>query len=176
MSKLILNGSVAAVFLHIVSYLVAYRGEIIFYVDMTCNNLDQCLSDKGYLPDGLVAFIQVHNILNDYNSQLFYLKNGLAYADFELSYLFRYYNFVVLDLSLDNSFLVIPFYNTARIDIGFSSTALDVDNGGCVEELISIEYDNTPTWITFSWAETGLYTGAISLIVNGEIIKESNIL
>ncbi len=113
--------------------------------------------------------------INDYNSQLFYLKNGLAYADFELSYLFRYYNFVVLDLSLDNSFLVIPFYNTARIDIGFSSTALDVDNGGCVEELISIEYDNTPTWITFSWAETGLYTGAISLIVNGEIIKEVNI-
>ncbi|WP_458455812.1 hypothetical protein [Methanobrevibacter sp.] len=137
---------------------------------MTYNNLNQCLSYKGYIPDGLDANISISNIYGEVKYSLTYLKNGKTFADFELSNFFRNLNII-----FDHQQFIFSDIYSAKIDVNCLSSAWNIDKNCTVEERISVYFDENPSWITISWAETGLYTGVIYLIINGEVVKEVNI-
>lgn len=75
----------------------------------------------------------------------------------------------------DNEKIVNTFNKNATIDITLFSSAWDVENNYFVNKTYHIPFSNNASWITFSWGETGLYSGKIYMIVNGEIIDEINI-
>ena len=146
-----------------------------FYVDMTYNNKGECLSYKGFLPDGLEVFIACFNSnLNSINN-ISYLKDGLGFVDFELSDLFNNVNFIYVYARMDYSNLTYTFNKRANIDIAVSSSAWDIDTNYFVNYYTNINFTEDTYWITVSWSETGLYTGVINIIVNGEIIESINI-
>lgn len=75
----------------------------------------------------------------------------------------------------DNEKIVNTFNKNATIDITLFSSAWDVENNYFVNKTYHIPFSNNASWITFSWGETGVYSGKIYMIVNGEIIDEINI-
>ncbi|WP_407453259.1 chitobiase/beta-hexosaminidase C-terminal domain-containing protein [Methanobrevibacter sp.] len=146
-----------------------------FYVDMTYNNLDECLSYKGFIPDNLEVLIVCFNSNMDYMYNISYLKDGLGFVSFELSDLFNNEDFIYVYGSIDYSNLTYTFNKRATIDIAVSSSAWDMDMNYFVKYYTNVDFVNDTYWITVSWSETGLYTGVIDIIVNGEIIESINI-
>lgn len=146
-----------------------------FYLDMTYNNLGQQLSNKGYLPDGLEAFIYCFNAGTDYTLNISYLKNGKAFVDFKLISLFINYDNIYVVCHFDNDNVSDSFSKKSSIDISLFSSAMDVNTEGFVNYTTSIEFTDNIYWITVSWSETTLYSSIINLIINGEIIHSFNI-
>lgn len=146
-----------------------------FYVDLTYNNLGNKLSSLGYIPDNLESFISVFNVDGNKKFNTTYLKDGKAFVDFELSSLFANHDHISVMAIFDNEKIVNTFNKNATIDITLFSSAWDVENNYFVNKTYHIPFSNNASWITFSWGETGLYSGKIYMIVNGEIIDEINI-
>ena len=146
-----------------------------FYIDLTYNNLGKKLSSQGYIPDNIESFISVFNIIGDKKANSSYLKDGKAFVDFELNDLFKNQDNIGVMAFFDNEKIVKTFNKNATIDITLFSTAGDVENNYFVNRTYHIPYMDNVSWVTFSWAETGLYTGKIYVIVNGDIIDEINI-
>lgn len=146
-----------------------------FYVDLTYNNLGNKLSSLGYIPDNLESFISVFNVDGNKKFNTTYLKDGKAFVDFELSSLFANHDHISVMAIFDNEKIVNTFNKNATIDITLFSYAWDVENNYFVNKTYHIPFSNNASWITFSWGETGLYSGKIYMIVNGEIIDEINI-
>lgn len=146
-----------------------------FYLDMTYNNLGRDLSYEGYLPDGLETMIYCFNDNVNYKYDISYLKQGKAFADFQLSDLFSSWNNIYVVSHLDYGNITNTFNKKAAIDITLFSSAEDVGTEWFVNYTTSLDFVNDPSWITVSWTETGLYLGVINLIVDGEIIKSFNI-
>ena len=75
----------------------------------------------------------------------------------------------------DNEKIIKTFNKNATMDITIISTAWNVGNNSFVNRTYHIPYNDNASWVTFSWGETGLYTGKIYVIVNGKIIDEISI-
>ena len=146
-----------------------------FYLDMTCNNLGLDLSYEGYLPDGLEALIYCFNNDANYKYNLSYLKQGKAFVDFELGDLFCNWDNIYVVSHLDYGNVTSTFNKKATIDIALFSSAKDIDTEWFVNYTTSLDFVNDTYWITVGWSETGLYSGVINLIVDGEIIESFNI-
>ncbi|MBR4448187.1 chitobiase/beta-hexosaminidase C-terminal domain-containing protein [Methanobrevibacter sp.] len=146
-----------------------------FYLDMTYNNLGHDLSYEGYLPDGLETLIYCFNNNANYKYNLSYLKQGKAFVDFQLSDLFSSWNNIYVVSHFDYGNITRTFNKKATIDITLFSSAEDVDSECFVNYTASLDFVNDTSWITVSWTETGLYSGVINLIVDGEIIESFNI-
>lgn len=146
-----------------------------FYVDMTYNNLGECLSNKGFIPDNLEMVIACFNSNGNYTYNISYLKDGLGFVSFELSNLYNNADFIYVYASIDYSNITYTFNKRASIDITVSSSSWDMDTNYFVNYYTNVDFVDDTYWITVSWSETGLYTGVINIIVNGEIIESINI-
>ncbi|WP_407453266.1 chitobiase/beta-hexosaminidase C-terminal domain-containing protein, partial [Methanobrevibacter sp.] len=146
-----------------------------FYVDMTYNNLNECLSYKGFIPDNQEVLIACFNSNGYYIYNVSYLKDGLGFVSFELNNLFNNKDFIYVYARIDYSNLTYTFNKKATIDIAVSSLAWDMDRNSFVNYYTNVDFVDETYWITVTWSETGLYTGVINIIVNGEIIESINI-
>lgn len=146
-----------------------------FYVDMTYNNLNECLSYKGFIPDNIEVFIACFNSAGSYIYNVSYLKDGLGFVTSELSDLYNNDDFIYVYARLDYNNITLPFNKLATISITIGSRALDMSYSDYVNYTYFIDFVDESYWISVSWSETGLYTGVIDIIVNGVIVKSINI-
>ncbi|OEC94292.1 MULTISPECIES: nitrous oxide reductase family maturation protein NosD [Methanobrevibacter] len=146
-----------------------------FYVDLTYNNIGNDLSYKGYIPNNLKSFIGVFNGDGAKKSNISYLHEGKSFVDFELNDLFKNHENITVMSIFDNVKILNSFNKKVTIDIMLFSSAWDFENNYFVNKTYQIPFSNNASWITFCWSETGLFTGKIYVIVNGEILDEINI-
>ena len=153
----------------------AFIEKATFYVDMSYNNLEECLSYKGHIPDNVEVLIGCFNNAGNVKYNVTNLKDGLGFVSFELSDLFNNDNFIYVYARIDYSNNTYTFNKIATLDIAVSSSAWDIDENHLAEYYTEINFIDDDYWVTVSWSQTGLYTGIINIIVNGEIIKVINI-
>lgn len=144
------------------------------YVEANYNNNFQDLSVIGFIPNGIKTVISCFNNHGTNITGICYLKDGLSFVDFDVEELFLSSDNIIINATFDNENISVILNKKATIDIQLFSTAIDTSTGNTVNYNLSIDY-NDINWISFAWAETGLFTGTIHVIVNGEIVKSINI-
>ena len=140
------------------------------YVETNYNNLGENLAIKGYIPNNLEVVFTFNQ-----NNKTAYLNNGIAFVDVNLTNQFNSKGNLSILTEFDNQKLNFNLNKKAMIDTVLISSAIDISTGRQVDFRYSAEYSNV-TWVTYAWSETGLFTGVIYEIVNGEIVNSVNII
>ena len=142
------------------------------YVDLNHNNLGNLIQSKYLLND--IEVILESSINNVSKRNVSYLKNGICCFDWNLMDLFEFSNYINVHAFIDNDNITSVINKKLTLDIFLFSTAIDTSVNFFVNYTSAIDFNNS-NWVTYSWSETGLYTGVINIIVNGKIHNSINI-
>ncbi|WP_054835024.1 hypothetical protein [Methanobrevibacter arboriphilus] len=146
--------------------------EMIITLDMTRNNLGEYISNLGYIPDGtIVDFIsQYGNITNTA-----IVKDGKASAILTIDQSVNS-NMTGVMAFVDNQMVYNFFDNIPFLEFMLFSTAIDQETGTYLNFSHSLPMNGSVVWVTLLWRETGLFTAAVDLIYNGEVILTKSII
>lgn len=149
-------------------------------VDMTHNNLGEDVSSLGCIPDGIIInFISEYGTITNSSE----LINGIAQATLIIN------RSIIGDLSLVNlenvtcvaatinDYMIYTYvFENPTIDVYLLSSAIDTLTNQSLAILLSLPLNDSVSWISILWRNTGIFKSDIDIIYNGEVIYTSSIV
>lgn len=136
-------------------------------VNMNYNNLNQDLTIKGHLMDGIDIIFYTLNSTFSFEK----LNNGYASVLIDLNDQYIDDN-VILCAILDYSIELINLCENESIYYTIYSSAINNDS----KLILSGDFNySSVSWFSVSWSETGIYSAEINIIINGEIVESVNV-
>lgn len=144
--------------------------EALMTVDLTHNNRGEDISILGYIPEGgVVNFISQYG--NITNSSV--IVNAKASAILSLD---TRVNETGVMAFIDNEVVYGLVNNIPFVDVSLFSSAIDQETGDFLNFNYILSMNDSVTWFTILWRETGLFTADIDLIYNGEVVLTKHVI
>ncbi|PKL66220.1 MAG: hypothetical protein CVV28_11995, partial [Methanobacteriales archaeon HGW-Methanobacteriales-1] len=139
--------------------------------DLTHNSNGEDTSSQGHVPDGIpVNFIAQYGDITN----LQYTRKGKASSTLVLNPLIQSATGVLA--LVDDEFAYTGVDKVAKAVINVGSTALDLSTNQMIDFSHEIPLNDSTSWVSVLWKETGLFHGEIDLIVNGNVVASRNVI
>ncbi|BDZ68575.1 NosD domain-containing protein [Methanobacterium ferruginis] len=139
--------------------------------DLTHNSNGEDISLQGCIPDNIPVYFVAQNGTIPF---LQYTLNGKASSTLVLNP--NFYNVTGVIAIVDNEGVLTSVDWAAQANVRIISTAIDLSTTQPLDVTYTLPLNESTSWVSVLWKNTGLFHNEVDLIVNGNVVLSWNVV